>query len=90
VNNTPHLDAGNLLLIEDERIASPVSVIYYHYYKNENELNDYLSMNAENIQCVVSSTEKVKNKIAFGKTQQPELWDYADGVDTLSFLLSLD
>jgi len=29
------------------------------------------------------------NSIPFGKTQQPELWDYADNVDTLQFLIKL-
>jgi hypothetical protein len=90
VENTPHLDSGNLLLTEDLRIASPVSVLYYHFYKDEDGLVDYLTMNNENIQCVVSHSELVKNKIGFGKSQEPELWDYADGVDTLSFLLSLE
>jgi len=90
VNSTPHFDPGNLLLTEDRRIASPVSIVYYHFYKNLSELTDFLSLNEENIQCVVSNSEFVKNCLNFGGTQQPELWDYADGVDTLSFLLSLN
>lgn len=90
VNGTQHLDSGNLLLTEDYRIASPVSVVYYHFYNTDKELTDFLMKNEENIQCAVSNVELIKNRIAFGKSQQPELWDYADGVDTLSFLLSLD
>jgi len=27
--------------------------------------------------------------IPFGKAQQPELWDYADGVNTMAFLANL-
>jgi hypothetical protein len=42
----------------------------------------------DEIQCVVSKIDLGVN-IPFGKTQQPELWDYADNVDTIAFLLSL-
>ena len=40
-------------------------------------------------QCIVSN-ENIKNFIEFGKTQSPELTDYADGVDTIDFLLKLN
>jgi hypothetical protein len=40
--------------------------------------------NNDDVQCVVS-----KEHIPFGKSQQPSLSDYADGVDTMSFLLGL-
>jgi hypothetical protein len=36
------------------------------------------------VQCVVG-----KNHIPFGKTQQPSLTDYADGIDVMKFLLEL-
>jgi len=38
----------------------------------------------ENIQCIVG-----KNFVPFGKSQEPGLFDYADGIDTMQFLLSL-
>ena len=28
--------------------------------------------------------------VPFGQAQEPEVWDYADGVDTLKFLESLN
>ncbi len=90
VNGTPHFDSGNLLLVEDEQIASPVSVVNYQFYNDESELPEYAKANAAEIQCLISNSQILKNRIQFGKSQQPELWDYADGVDTLSFLLSLD
>ncbi len=89
VNGTPHFDSGKLLLVEDERIASPVSVLNYQFYNDDSELPDYAKVNAAEIQCVISNSQILKSKVQFGKSQQPELWDYADGVDTLSFLLSL-
>jgi hypothetical protein len=33
---------------------------------------------------------KQSGYVPFGMSQQPELWDYADGVDTLKFLKELD
>jgi hypothetical protein len=42
----------------------------------------------ESIQCVVSNTD-IEGAIPFGEAQNPQLWDYADGVDTLEFLKNL-
>lgn len=42
----------------------------------------------DKIQCIVN--QKINpNFIPFGQTQQPSLSDYADGVDTLQFLIEL-
>jgi hypothetical protein len=48
-----------------------------------------IKADADKIQCVVTKTNGFSKSIAFGKSQQPQLWDYADGVDTLKFLLDL-
>jgi hypothetical protein len=45
--------------------------------------------NSSKIQCIVSKDGKFKGSIPFGTAQQPELTDYADGVDTLNFLSQL-
>ena len=36
------------------------------------------------VQCIIG-----RGNIDFGKAQQPGLFDYADGVDTMQFLLTL-
>ena len=86
VNKRDHKDTGNLLLVEDEAFASPVSVVHYEYYENLQFLKNKLAVNSEKIQCVVTGGQFVENAVPFGKSQQPELWDYADGVDTMDFL----
>ena len=43
----------------------------------------------DKIQCIVSEDETIENALPFGKAQKPELWDYADNVDTLEFLKSV-
>ncbi|MBK9390792.1 MAG: acyl-CoA reductase [Bacteroidetes bacterium] len=82
VNKEKFLDTGYLLLKEEMRISSPVSVLYYEHYSNHSDLIQNIDYIKDSIQCVVSS-----DIIPFGRAQQPELWDYADGIDTIEFLL---
>lgn len=82
-------DNGFLLLKEDEALASPISVLYYEYYHSEEALKNKLELQKEKIQIVTSSTGWWSDSIPFGKAQEPELWDYADNVDTLQFLTRL-
>lgn len=83
------LENGFLLLKEDSGMGSPVAVMYYEYYNNITELQKRLHDDAEQIQCIVGDKTKIKNAISFGTTQTPALWDYADGIDTIDFLLKL-
>ncbi len=89
VNSRPHLDAGNLLLVEDNSYTSPVSVLHYEYYESIDSLNHKLLLESNSIQCIVSSQKEVANSIPLGTSQSPQLWDYADGVDTMEFLISI-
>jgi hypothetical protein len=82
VNKEPFYDTGYLLLKEDIRISSPVSVIYYEYYNSQDAVKQQTGLLNEKIQCIVG-----KSNIPFGKAQLPHLWDYADGIDTIEFLL---
>ncbi len=76
------LDNGFLLVKEDEAIASPISVLYYEFYDDPESLKQKLETEKEKLQCIIG-----KDFIPFGKAQHPQLWDYADGVDTMSFLV---
>jgi hypothetical protein len=87
VNQVQHLDNGFLLLSENQAFSSPPSVLYYAYYSKLDGLLNRLKLEKEKIQCVVGNSEK--EWVPFGLSQQPALWDYADGVDTLAFLLAL-
>ncbi len=80
------LDNGFLMVKEDTSYSSPIGSIFYETYESLNELHHKLEADHERIQCVVSN-ESLPNSIPFGKTQRPELSDYADGVDTVEFLL---
>jgi hypothetical protein len=86
MSNYKLLDNGFLTLKEDQSSASPISSVFYEYYDNLTDLQEKLDAESEQIQCIVSNN-LINNSIEFGKTQQPQLWDYADNVDTISFLL---
>ena len=81
-------DNGFLTLKEDQSYSSPISSVFYEFYKDVESVKKRLMEDEEQLQCIVSNGI-IANSIPFGKTQQPKLWDYADGVDTLEFLLNL-
>ena len=87
MNAVPLFDNNFLILKEDNTIASPLGVLFYEYYKDIETVLETLENQKENIQCVVSNF--IENTINFGETQQPNLLDYADGVDTMGFLNGL-
>ncbi|GAA4085113.1 acyl-CoA reductase [Mucilaginibacter panaciglaebae] len=91
VGSEQHLDNGFLLLKENDAVASPLGVVFYNYYDNLTDVEQLLAAQNENIQCVVTKASiKVQNQVvSFGQSQQPKLWDYADGVDTMEFLVEL-
>ncbi|WP_295671312.1 acyl-CoA reductase [uncultured Mucilaginibacter sp.] len=88
VNSDKHLDNNFLLLKEDTRLASPLGVLYFEYYDDLNAAKSKLVEESERIQCIVSAIPLETNNqvVDFGQSQQPALWDYADGVDTMQFL----
>jgi len=82
VNKNEFTDTGFLLLRRNSAISSPVSVLYYEYYETINNVYLEIEMMRDKIQCIVS-----RNEIHYGRAQWPSLWDYADGIDTVDFLL---
>lgn len=78
------IENGFLLMKEDKSLLSPTAMLYYEYYNDIEIVEQFIQENVEQLQCVVS-----KKDISFGNTQQPNLWDYADGVDTVEFLRRL-
>lgn len=86
VNQTEHLDTGFALIQQNSQFVSPASVIYYDYYKDINSLKRYLISMKDKIQCVVGNEDIIDESVKFGKAQMPEIWDYADNVDTMKFL----
>jgi hypothetical protein len=89
VNQIHHYDNGFLMLTKNDALVSPISVIFYENYESREDLKNIISSQIDKIQCVVSKNGWFEGSFNFGDAQKPKLWDYADGVDTMAFLLSL-
>jgi hypothetical protein len=83
MNRVLYMKNENIILTENENIFSAVSELHYNFYRDKSVLLDDLRKN-ENIQCIVGHGE-----IEFGGAQQPGLFDYADNIDVIEFLLAL-
>ena len=82
------LENGFLMIKEDTSYSSPIATLFYEYYDDLKQLQNTLKRDSEKIQCIVASGF-TKGEIVFGETQKPKLWEYADQVDTVDFLLKL-
>lgn len=85
MNQIPYMDAGTFLLVENQNYASPIGMLYYEYYDDLNQVQQRLTDDAEQLQCIVGHTAS-----PFGSAQNPSLLDYPDGVDVLAWLLTCD
>jgi len=88
VNRQKHLDNGFLIMKPDEALVSPISVLFYEEYANQEELKKKIESASEKIQCIVSYQGNYEGSQPFGQAQLPQIDDYADGVDTMKFLTS--
>ena len=86
VNRVPFLDTGYVLVTENEALVSPISTVYHETYSDQVDLSRKLVKQQDKLQCLVSANGWYTESVAFGKTQSPNVWDYADHVDTLRFL----
>lgn len=83
LNNIYYMTNGSALLIENDAIFSAISILNYSFYDDLNNVQEMLAGNAD-IQCICG-----QSGMAFGQAQKPTLMEYADGVDTMQFLLTL-
>jgi hypothetical protein len=89
LNKTEFKDNGMMLMKEDIAYASPVSVVYYERYGDIQSVNKRIRADKALLQCVVSKDAHVNGSLAFGESQRPKLWEYADNIDTIKFLTRL-
>lgn len=80
------LENGFLMLKEDKNYASPIATLFYETYDSLDALKKRIKAERNKIQCIVASGV-LDSEVKFGQTQKPILTDYADGVDTVEFLL---
>jgi hypothetical protein len=86
LNQEKFWDNNFVMLKEDEKLFSPLSVINFSRYSSLDEVKNFIAENEENIQCIVAKKELELDSVALGKAQNPGLNTYADNVDTMKFL----
>ncbi len=89
LNSTPFLDNDAFILTESDQYSSPIPVLYYEFYKDIESLKDKLLQDDEQIQCIATNAFEGRKAVPLGCTQSPGLADYADGIDTIKFLIDL-
>lgn len=92
---------NEFLIIKEETnsYSSPIASLGYQFYENRKDAVQKLRNDHAVLQCVVCSQKNIDEIAAsfkdlnapqvlpFGQTQSPGLTDYADGIDTIDFLL---
>jgi hypothetical protein len=82
LNNQFYMSNESLILVENTSVFSPIGQLHYEFYSNADQARLELLKN-DAIQCVVG-----KHGVPFGQAQCPAITDFADGVDTMDFLLN--
>lgn len=89
MNEDKFWDNNFIILKESDSLYSPIGVVFYRRYNDLATLENYISQNTDKIQCIVSSINSDKFlTTSFGETQNPKLYEYADGIDSMNFLLT--
>lgn len=86
LNQEKFLDNNFVMLKEDDKLFSPLSVINFSRYSSLDDVKKFIAENEENIQCVVAKDELGLDSVQLGEAQNPGLNTYADNVDTMKFL----
>ena len=98
LNKEDVIENGFLLVKEDDKLVSPIGTLFIERYEDAPTLQSKLVARAGDIQVVTMRNENVCRApleaaglrvASFGDNQCPALHDYADGIDTMSFLLTL-
>ena len=79
-------DSGAFIMRRGEDFAQSLAVVTLKEYADIADVKAWINTNAECIQCVVSNCG-IEGSQPLGRAQYPALMDYADGVDTMRFLL---
>jgi len=82
MNNRFYMTNDSIVLVENNSPFSPISQLHYRFYEGGDQVLNELDQ--EKIQCIVGH-----GHIPFGKAQHPGIMDFADGVDTMEFLMRI-
>lgn len=80
----PMVDIDFINIVDNDSLGSPIACLHLKRYENKKEIDEFIESNKMQLQCIVG-----KDYTPFGKSQMPQLWDYADNIDTMDFLVGL-
>ena len=98
LNKEDMMENGFLLVKHDDGLVSPIGTLFVERYADQNIVAEALASRAEELQVVTVRAESDLRSCfegrglrvtELGSNQCPALGDYADGVDTMDFLLAL-
>lgn len=90
LNKQHYLNNGSVMLMEKQVLASSIATLHFEYYDGLEDLRQKIEVYREEIQCIVSEKPlEFLSTVAPGQSQMPSLFDYADDVDTMEFLINL-
>lgn len=87
MNGVEHLATDVLLFVPDDRLHAALATVHVRRHDTPDEVDDVLIDHRGDLQTVVGRAEGRWTATPFGQAQRPALSDYADGEDTLDFLL---
>ena len=82
----PYADYGECIAVEEMTFSPNISQINYARYRTLEEVEQWIKVNDEHLQCIVTHAFSHPRAVTFGRAQYPSLDDYADGVDVMKFL----
>jgi hypothetical protein len=90
LNNISFIDAGPILITPSDSLKSRISVLHYYTYSNIEDARALLGSSSERLQCIISGMNCGLDVVLPGMSQKPLPGDYADQIDTMEFLISLN
>ena len=87
INKIAFYDQGILMFKENTSLASAISVVHYSYYKDKDKVLEDITCREETLQCVLSNHIATNQTFRLGQSQFPQIWKYANNIDTLAFLI---
>jgi len=79
------INCGDCALLHDDGLSHKINLIHFSYYNTREDIADIISKFISPLQCIVSGD----GFPCFGDAQRPELYDFPDSIDTLSWLSEL-
>lgn len=89
MESVPFIDLGGFILLAGDAPSNYISELRYMRYNHISEVERWISEHQEKLQCVVSHINLFDRTVEFGRAQQPELRDFADGIDIVDMLCEI-